>query len=102
MVASVRRDRRMASAAARRSPPTSVRSTGLDGDVGAGAHGEAEVGLGERGGVVDPVADHGHDPTLVLQAADDGDLVLGQHLGDHVVDADLGGHGPGRAPRCRR
>ena len=34
---------------------------GLDGDVGAGAHGEAEVGLGEGGGVVDAVADHRHD-----------------------------------------
>jgi hypothetical protein len=65
----------------------------LDGDVGAGAHREAEVGLGERGGVVDAVADHGHDPALVLQSADDVDLVLGQDLGDDVVDADLGGDG---------
>ncbi len=55
---------------------------GLDGDVGAGAHGEAEVGLGEGGGVVDAVADHGDDPALGLQAADDVDLVGGQHLGD--------------------
>ena len=31
---------------------------GLDRDVGAGAHREAQVGLGERGGVVDAVADH--------------------------------------------
>ena len=54
----------------------------LDGDVGAGAHGEAEVGLGERGGVVHAVADHGHDPALVLEAADDVDLVGRQHLGD--------------------
>ena len=40
---------------------------GLDGDVGAGAHGEAEVGLGERGGVVDAVADHRHHAALGLQ-----------------------------------
>ena len=30
----------------------------LDGDVGAGADGDADVGAGERGGVVDAVADH--------------------------------------------
>ena len=82
MVASVRRDRRMASAAARRSPRDEGEVAGLDGDVGAGAHGEAEVGLGERGGVVDAVADHGDDLALGLQAADDLDLVGGQDLGD--------------------
>ena len=58
---------------------------GLDGDVGAGAHGDAEVGLGQGGGVVDAVADHGHDAALGLQPLDDVDLVGGQHLGDHVV-----------------
>ena len=39
---------------------------GFDGHVGAGAHGEAEVGLGEGGGVVDAVADHRDDLALVL------------------------------------
>ncbi len=43
---------------------------GLDGDVGPGAHGDAEVGLGEGGGVVDSVADHRHHPSLL--SADDG------------------------------
>ena len=69
MVRSVRRDSRIASAAARRSPRTSVRSRRLDRDVGAGAHGEPEVGLGQRGGVVDPVADHRDDPALAPAAA---------------------------------
>jgi hypothetical protein len=32
----------------------------LDGDVGATAHGDAHVGLHQRGGVVDAVADHRH------------------------------------------
>src|SRR3546814_13396184 len=41
---------------------------GFDGDVGAGAHGEAEVGLGEGGGVVDAVTDHGHRAALSLEA----------------------------------
>ena len=69
MVRRVRRDSRIASAAARRSPRTSVRSLGLDGDVGAGAHRDAEVGLGQRGGVVDAVADHRDDPALAPAAA---------------------------------
>ena len=70
---------------------------GFDGDVGAGAHGDPEVGLGEGGGVVDTVADHGHGLALGLQAADDVDLVGGQDLGDDGVDADLVGDRPGGA-----
>ncbi len=69
MVPRVRRASRTASAATRRSPPHQGQVAGLDRHVGAGAHGQAEVGLGERGGVVDAVADHGHDPALGLQAA---------------------------------
>src|SRR3546814_10724907 len=69
---------------------------GFDGDVGAGAHGEAEVGLGEGGGVVDAVTDHGHRAALSLEALGAVDLVLRQHLAADVVDADLGGDGAGR------
>ena len=68
-----------------------MRSDGLDRDVGAGADREAEVGLRERGRVVDAVADHRDDAALGLQPADDVGLVGRQHLGDHLVDADLGG-----------
>ena len=64
---------------------------GLDRDVGAGADRDPDVGLGERGGVVDAVADHRHLAALVLELFDSGRLVLGQHFGDHVLDADLGG-----------
>ena len=39
-----------------------------DGDVGAGPEGQPEVGRGERGPVVDAVADHGH-PVPVAPAA---------------------------------
>ena len=52
---------------------------------------------GEGGGVVDPVADHGDDPAVGLEATDDVDLVGRQHLGDDVVDADLVGDRPGGA-----
>ena len=55
-----------------------------------------EVGLGERGGVVHPVADHGHAPAGGLQPLHLGDLALGQHPGDHLVDADRRGHLIGR------
>ena len=55
---------------------------GLDGDVGAGADGDADVGPGEGGGVVDAVTDHGHSQSSGLQLGDLGVLVLGQHLGD--------------------
>ena len=80
-----------------------MRSRGLDRDVGAGAHREAEVGLGERGGVVDAVADHRHDPALApAGAATTSTLSAGQHLGDHLVDADLGGDRARGRPRCRR
>ena len=48
---------------------------GLDRDVGAGADRDADVGLRERRGVVDPVADHRHQPSLLLQAPDLAGLV---------------------------
>ena len=70
---------------------------GLDRRVGAGAHGQAQIGLGERGGVVDPVADHGHRAALVLQAPDRVQLAARVHPGDHVVDADLAGDRAGGA-----
>ena len=39
---------------------------GFDRDVRTGAHGQAEVGLGQGRGVVDAVADHGDDLSPVL------------------------------------
>src|SRR5207245_8057914 len=65
-----------------------------DRDVGAGADRYAEVGLDERGGIVNAVSDHRDGATFGLQAADLRDLVLRQNLGEHAVDADLDGYGP--------
>ena len=42
---------------------------GLLRQIGAGAHGDACVGLGQRGGVVDAVAHHGDAQTRLLQGA---------------------------------
>ena len=74
----------------------------LDRDVGAGADREAEVGLRERGRVVDAVADHRHDLARCLQALDLGDLVVRVDLGEHALDADLGGDPLGGLARRRR
>ena len=68
---------------------------GLDGHVDARAHGDADVGLGQGRGVVDPVADHGHPQLLPLQLFDPRGLFPGQHPGDDLVDAGLRGNGPG-------
>ncbi len=68
---------------------------GLDRHVGARPDRQPEVGLRERGRVVDAVADHRDDAALGLQPPDDRRLVGGEHLGDHLVDADLGGHRAG-------
>src|SRR6185436_5422070 len=67
---------------------------GGDRDVSAGADGDADVGCGQGGGVVDAVAGHRHDVALLLQLADLRSLLGGQHLGQHVLDADLRGDGP--------
>ena len=70
----------------------------LDGDVGAGAHREADVGGGQGGCVVDAVAGHGHDAALGAQALDDVALVVGQHLGLDAVDAEAAADGLGGDP----
>ena len=54
-------------------------------------HRQADVGLGERRGVVRAVAGHRDEVAVGLLAADEGDLVLGLGLGDEVVDAGLAG-----------
>ena len=60
----------------------------LQRDVGAGAHRDPDVGLGQRRRVVDAVAGHRHLAPLRLQARDGGRLAVRQHLGDDLVDAD--------------
>ena len=60
----------------------------LDGDVGARAHGDADVGGGQRRRVVDPVAGHGdrRGPRPAASAPPCA-LSSGQDLGLHLVDA---------------
>ena len=60
---------------------------GLDGDVGAhGPHGDADIGGGQRGGVIDAVTDHG-DPAATGDLGQQPSLVLRAQLGVDGVDA---------------
>ncbi len=70
----------------------------FDGDVGAGADGQADVGAGEGGGVVDAVADHGDALAALLQVGDGLVLVLGEDLGEDLVDAEVAADGVGDLP----
>jgi len=69
----------------------------VDGYVGAGTDGQAHVGRGKGGSVVDAVADHADPAAFGLQGAYGVGLVLGQDLGERPFDADLGGDGGSRA-----
>ena len=62
---------------------------GFLGGLGAGVHGHAHVGLGQRGRVVGAVAGHGHQFALGLLALDQVHLVFGLGFGEEVVDAGL-------------
>ena len=62
----------------------------FDGDVGACADREADVGAGECGCVVDAVTDHCNGATLALEVFDSGVLVVREDFGVDVVDAELG------------
>ena len=68
----------------------------LDGRVGAHrAHGDADVGAGEDGRVVDAVADEGQDVLRALlrqEALDLSDLLGGQQLAVDLVDVEVPGH----------
>ena len=74
------------------------------GDVGAGAHGDADVGLGECGRVVDTVAGHGDDSSLLLQFLHHFGFSFGQNFGLEFVSlqAQLVRHGCSRGAAVSR
>jgi hypothetical protein len=57
--------------------------------VGAGPHGDADVGLGQRGRVVDAVARHRHATAFGLQPGDQGELVGGRDLAADFIQPQL-------------
>jgi len=67
----------------------------FNGHVGAGA--KADIGLGERGRIVDAVAHEGQPTVLGFQALDRIHLAVGEDLGHDLVDAKASRDGLGRA-----
>jgi len=63
----------------------------LDRHVGAGAHGDTDVGLRQCRCIVDAVAGHCHLAALGLQLLDDARLVRRQHVGADFVDTQASG-----------
>ncbi|MCY1369466.1 hypothetical protein D9M69_565110 [compost metagenome] len=55
--------------------------------IGAGAHGNADIGSRQRGCVVDAVASHCHTTPRLLQAGYQALLVLWPDLAMHFIDA---------------
>ena len=74
----------------------------LDGHVRAGADGEADVGLGQGGRVVDAVADHADPLALELQLLHLVGLVLGAAPRPARARCRPGARSPWPCARCRR
>ena len=68
----------------------------VDGHIRARTDGNADVGPGQGGRVVDAVAHHG-DLALLLQLTNDAFLALGQNACDDLIHARLRADGSGRA-----
>ena len=69
--------------------------SGFFGGLRAGIHGDADVGLRQRGGVVGAVAGHGDEFAAGLLAANELQFVFGCGLRKKVVDACLARNGRG-------
>ena len=65
---------------------------GADGGPRAGAHRDADIGGDKRRRIVDAVAAHRHDSPLTLEFLNYGKLLGRQRVGDHIIDANRGGH----------
>ena len=62
---------------------------GFLGEIGTGAHGDAGVGLGEGGGVVYAVANHGYAKAGLLEGADAGEFAGWIESGFNFGDSSL-------------
>lgn len=82
--------------------PRRTMSPASTGNVDAVAHSHAYIGTGQRGGIVDAVADHPDPQTGGLQFADHLFLTVRQHIGDHLIDARALGNGLSPCGGCRR
>ena len=69
--------------------------SGLNGDIGSGAHRHAHIGLRQRGRIVDPIAHIGKAAILLLKPPHRLHLALGHDLRHHLVYAQTRGNGMG-------
>ena len=60
---------------------------GLARRLRAGVHGNADIGLRERGGIVGAVAAHGDELALGLLVANEPELIFRRRLREEIVDA---------------
>ncbi len=102
MLASVASASARARTMAIRSPLGRVKPGALDGDVGARAHGDADIGRGEGRRVVDAVAGEGDLAAFDLQLGNEARLLLGQHTRIDALDAELARDGLRRLARVAR
>ena len=75
-----------------RSPFTSVTPGALDGHIGAGTHGQADIRGRECRSVVDSITRHRDYVARAAQPLHYGVLFLRQHLGLDIGNADCRGH----------
>ncbi len=88
MTAKVRRLKSMPVTTPLRSSPISVMSEASSATSRAAAQRDADIRLRQRGGVVDAVAHHRHHRAVLLQMLHFFRLMLWQHLGHHLLDAE--------------
>ena len=70
-------------------------SGAFDGHVGSRAQGDADIGLGQRGCIVDAVPGHRHRPSFCLKPFDRFVFLRRADFGDDFLDAELPRHGLG-------
>ena len=75
---------------------------GFECDVRTAAHRQPKLGPGQRGRIIDAVADHRHPPLFRLQSGDDFSFIGRQHPSVHPLDPDGSGDGSGGGPRYLR
>lgn len=68
---------------------------GFNGDIAAAAHGDTDIRLRQRRGVVNTVADHRHFMSFALQTFNGIGFAVRQHAGDHFINARFFGDGIG-------
>ena len=89
MLRIVAADSRRARTRPDRSPVRSVMPGAFDRDIRAAAHGNTDIGGGQRRRIVDAVADHGDAAAFSAKALHHLALAFGQHAGLDVGDIEL-------------